>query len=1678
MGLQENLVKGRPGDFLEREANTMADAVTRRSGCASGDVSTTLYNRITSIVQCQTEDEDAFQAKVEKEKLVQPQAEEEEEEPVQAQVEEEEESVQAQVEEEEEEPVHAQVEEEEEEPVQAQVEEEEEEPVQAQIEEEEPIQTETEVSCQPVTPDSVRNKLRSCGAQGSPLADDVRNRMEPQFGADFSGVRIHTDALAVKLTRLLKAKAFTRGRNIYFNQGRFAPGTHAGDHLLAHELTHTVQQGAVASREVQLQSDSSMVQCQEEDDRMMIRPELLAAVRAARGEIGKVNARKTGSDNTRIGWERLNQYFMTAFGGKEVIHENVIRYINKVKNKEGILQDPMPSWCGIFVWWALKKSGIPIPDWKLGANILKWVETRAPGELPQKGDIAYREAFDHFAIVSGVEGFESREGKNYKSIRVATINGNTSGNDNLGGQIEEKWEPISRWLAFFNPIAKLELPPVELVVTGVEPDFEEVGGKEFEAVVPDEIVEEKAPTNVDALYGDLPAVEGAEEVATADTDIGVELPEPPAPTPEEIAAVEPVSLEGTSEGAMTGFTEATPSQMAVTQPALGQTLDGKINEESQNEANEAPALTVSTSGKLEGGLTPPDQIPVPGDVRMSDGLTEADPGDLETKAHKNRGEKPSNQENERLLDEKEKSEGFLDWLRVNAKPFMAGIRTRDSGLNTKAGERPNVELEGESNPGRMAEQRGDANNQLKAQRDAATDKFKNHPGQQNIQPREVNEEKTAKLSPIAAVKIEVPKDQTIAEYAEAPLPADVRGKADELFQPGLQSNLTAARGQIEQAAGKRESDKTSEMAKAESDTAKANEEADQQQRDVVLKNRQDVAQHQKDGIAEAYGKVDEFNNEADTQQKNARKEIGDKVKDTEGKARTELNKGEAEADKKKIEGEKEAAAKKRELEKDQKKESWWDRAKSAVKKAVKVITSAIDAVFTKIRSAVKTIIEKAKKAAVGLINAARKWVVDKLNKFRDWAKSMVNKYLKDLFPGLAARINSAIDSVVDTAIAGVNAVADAAIATVEALAKALAAALDKILAIYQTALKTAVGIAGAILTGDFAEIPRIAIQGACDIAGIDSKPIFDFIDRAGNLISGILKEPGKFFNNVMNAIGGGVRNFVKNIKKHLIKGLIGWLTGALSEANITMPEKFDFKGILSLALQILGLTRENIKVRIIKKYPPAAKVFSAIEKGVEIVKRIREEGPIALWNMIKEKLSNLKEMVLSGIRDFVITTVIKEAVTWLLSLLNPAGAIVKLLKLAYDFIMFLVERFNQIKDFIMSVYNSIAEIAAGNLGKAIAAVEDAMSRSLPVVISLLARLAGLGGIGKTIKKIIGKITKPINKVIDKIIDKVIKFAKKLFKKGKAVAKKAKEKIKGIIFPKHRFEVDGESHTVSVQKPRGLLISSEKVPAKKFLANFKAQYEEGLPALKEKYLKDAENVIGQIEPFVEEINTLKRDDPKIKEDDPKVKKSLKDILKLEIELSNHIRLLLGKRDESKEYLDAENKYRLEGTVGTFKNMSEQKGDLMTPDHQPRAAVFKFAARELNLFGKDSEMAKREKGHADLGFAILLHHSRHKEGRTYGDKTELAKFEKNVRNDIAPIADEQEQRNIVVKHIKKELESDVDAMRKVYLQDVVWEDIHKLRIEKEEKADLIEDIRGQVKSGESKIALQPINTLKAG
>lgn len=265
------------------------------------------------------------------------------------------------------------------------------------------------------------------------------------------------------------------------------------------------------------------------------------------------------------------------------------------------------------------------------------------------------------------------------------------------------------------------------------------------------------------------------------------------------------------------------------------------------------------------------------------------------------------------------------------------------------------------------------------------------------------------------------------------------------------------------------------------------------------------------------------------------------------------------------------------------------------------------------------------------------------------------------------------------------------------------------------------------------------------------------LSQVANAVDLILKDPIGFGRNLATGIGGGFQNFAANIGTHLQKGFMQWLFGAFAQAGIQLPESFDLKGILSLALQVLGLTYANIRARAVAIV--GEPIVRALEQAAEIFKILITEGPAGLWQWIKDKVGDLKSMVIDSIKDFIIEKVIVAGITWVIGLLNPAGAFVKACKAIYDMIMFVVNRASQIAGLVSAVVDAITAIASGAVGAVASAIENALASAIPVLIGFLASLLGVSGISEKIRAVIQKIQAPINNAIDWVIGKAVKLVK-------------------------------------------------------------------------------------------------------------------------------------------------------------------------------------------------------------------------------------------------------------------------------------------------------------------------------
>lgn len=112
---------------------------------------------------------------------------------------------------------------------------------------------------------SVEQEIQGARGGGQGLDGGVKRQMESAFGTNFGGVRVHTDARADSLNRSLNARAFTTGQDVFFRAGAYNPGSSNGRELIAHELTHVVQQGGADVRTSPILSETAQRQPEAKD---------------------------------------------------------------------------------------------------------------------------------------------------------------------------------------------------------------------------------------------------------------------------------------------------------------------------------------------------------------------------------------------------------------------------------------------------------------------------------------------------------------------------------------------------------------------------------------------------------------------------------------------------------------------------------------------------------------------------------------------------------------------------------------------------------------------------------------------------------------------------------------------------------------------------------------------------------------------------------------------------------------------------------------------------------------------------------------------------------------------------------------------------------------------------------------------------------------------------------------------------------------------------------------------------------------------------------------------------------------------------------------------------------------------------------------------------------------------
>ncbi|MDX2304715.1 MAG: DUF4157 domain-containing protein [Microscillaceae bacterium] len=360
----------------------------------------------------------------------------------------------------------------------------------------------------------------------------------------------------------------------------------------------------------------------------------------------------------------------------------------------------------------------------------------------------------------------------------------------------------------------------------------------------------------------------------------------------------------------------------------------------------------------------------------------------------------------------------------------------------------------------------------------------------------------------------------------------------------------------------------------------------------------------------------------------------------------------------------------------------------------------------------------------------------------------------------------------------------------------------------------------------------------------------------------IKKDPVQFLLNLLKAVKLGFENFFNNFLKHLLKGLQTWLFGVVGEAGIKPPTDITFKSILGMALDVLGISVDNILKRLElkigkEKVDKIRKVLDTLTGIWKFVKDVMERGPIAIWEYVQEKISDLWNVVVDAVKSYLTEKLIEKAIAKVLSMLDPTGimAVVNSAIAFYSAVESFIEKLREILEIVNSFVKGVLEIAQGNIQNAANFLENALADGIPVAIGFLANQVGLGKLSKKISELIEKAQAKVNEGIDWLIDKALAagtaFLEMLGLGGKDGKKKDGEEIGKVI----NFKVGKESHKIwIIQKGKDavVMMASKEKPLTEKLKDYidmANKIEE-----KEKQAK----VLSLIKQAQQKLNTLDKD----------------------------------------------------------------------------------------------------------------------------------------------------------------------------------------------------------------------------
>ena len=291
---------------------------------------------------------------------------------------------------------------------------------------------------------------------------------------------------------------------------------------------------------------------------------------------------------------------------------------------------------------------------------------------------------------------------------------------------------------------------------------------------------------------------------------------------------------------------------------------------------------------------------------------------------------------------------------------------------------------------------------------------------------------------------------------------------------------------------------------------------------------------------------------------------------------------------------------------------------------------------------------------------------------------------------------------------------------------------------------------------------QVVVELILKLMNFPSELIGNIVANAMAAIDDIKRDPIQFLQNVVLALKQGFIGFFDNIGTYLLQGLTNWLFRGIRELGIEPPQDVSLKSIITLVIQVAGVTEEALWAKLAKRIgqEKVDKIRRAIEmlgQAWAFIKDVQGRGIEAVWEFIQGQLSNLWDTILNTAKDWIVKEVVTKATTRLATMLDPTGvmAAVNSAVVLFDTIRTVMEYINEILAIVDRYVATIAAVAKGNIGPGAAMIESGLASAIPVALGFIANLLHLDDVPDKIREIIVGLRELIDQALEWLFDQAM-----------------------------------------------------------------------------------------------------------------------------------------------------------------------------------------------------------------------------------------------------------------------------------------------------------------------------------